>query len=346
MFVLFLCIVLDRWEIDKIADVSVVSHVTHYCILTIPMNEKPAFRWRQTLLATALLTLILGPAVVFGGAKSIYVDKDNKGTQDGSFDHPYRTISKALKRAKGSTVVYVARGTYKENITLPKDVKLIGGKNTDDVVIKADNPDQPTIVMKDDTEINKITVVGGRHGIRVLEHAEAKIIRSVVKGSRRDGIHIDRGTRDKKEQVIIEKSAIKNNRMAGIFSEKRKLIVTDTDITGNSDGVDLVANVNAWFADNRILENRGSGFKLTMDGAKFWSKNNSIRRNGREGVEVNSYGGAGEIGFKKAAFVDNGRYAVARVARSSHSNFKGLFLEKNRSLGNRLGSVSAVLRVW
>lgn len=310
------------------------------------MNGKTALQWKNSLLAAALFALILGPVVVLGGSKSIYVDEDNKGTQDGSYDHPYRTISKALKHAKGSTVVYVAKGTYKENITLPKDVKLVGGKNADDVIIKADNPDQPTIVMKDDTEVNKITVVGGRHGIRVLEHAEARIVRSVVKGSTRDGVHIDKGSRDKKEQVVIEKSVIKNNRMAGIFSEKRHLIVTNTDITGNGDGVDLVAEVKAWFADSRILENRGSGFKLTLDGASFWSKNNSIRRNGREGVEVNSYGSAGSIGFKKAAFVDNGRYAIARIARSGDGDFRGLVLDTNRYEGNLRGSISAVLRIW
>ncbi|MFZ1626605.1 MAG: right-handed parallel beta-helix repeat-containing protein [Candidatus Moraniibacteriota bacterium] len=310
------------------------------------MNGKIALQWKNTLLAVSLFALILGPVVVLGSSKLIYVDEDNKGSQDGSYNHPYHTISKALKHAKGSTVVYVAKGTYKENITLPKDVKLIGGKDMDDVVIKADNPDQPVITMKDDSEINKITVVGGRHGVRVIEHAEAKIIRSVVKGSTRDGVHIDKGTRDKKEQVIIDKSVIKNNRLAGIFSEKRNIIVTNTDIIGNGDGVDLVANVKAWFADNRILENRGSGFKVTIDGATFWSKNNSIRRNGREGVEVNSYGEAGSVGFKKASFVDNGRYAVARIARSGNGNFQGLSLENNRFEGNGLGSTSPVFQIW
>lgn len=299
------------------------------------------------LLTGALFVLIFGPVVVLGNAKSIYVDEDNKGTQDGSFNHPYRTISKALKNAKGETVVYVAKGTYKENVTLPKDVKLVGAKNMDDVVIKADNLDQPVITMKDDTEINKLTVVGGRHGVRVVEHAQAKIVRSVVKGSTRDGIHIDRGSRDKKEQVIIDKSVIKNNRMAGIYSDKRSLIVTNTDIIGNGDGVDLIAEVKAWFADNRVLENRGSGFKLTIDGASFWSKDNSIRRNGREGAEINSYGAAGSIGFKKASFIDNGRYAIARVKRTQDGNFAGLTLTAtNRYEGNRLGEISALLKVW
>ncbi len=310
------------------------------------MNSTPVLKWKRSLLMAAFFVAVLGPIVVFGGSKSLYVDKDNKGTQDGSHDHPYQTISKALKHAKGSTVVYVGKGTYKENITLPKDVKLIGGKNVDDVVIKADNPNQPTIVMKDDTEINKITVVGGRHGVRVLEHAEAKIVRSVIKNSSRDGVHIDKGSRDKKEQVLIDRSVIKGSRMAGIFSEKRSVIVTDTDIIGNADGVDLVAGVKGWFADNRILENRASGFKLVLDGSSFWSKNNSIRRNGREGVEVNSYGAAGAVGFKKAALIDNGRYGVARVVRAAEGNFQGLVLDNNRMEGNRLGGLSAILRLW
>lgn len=310
------------------------------------MNGISVLRWKNVLLAVTLFVLILGPIVVLGGSKSIYVDNDNKGEQDGSYNHPYRTISKALKHAKGSTVVYVAKGTYKENVTLPKDVKLIGGKNMDDVIIKADNADQPVITMKDDTEINKLTIIGGRHGVRVQEHARAKIVRSVVKGSTRDGVHIDRGSRDKNEQVIIDKSVIKNNRMAGIYSDKRSLIVTDTDIIGNGDGVDLIAEVKAWFEGNRVSDNRGSGFKLTMDGASFWSKDNSIRRNGREGVEINSYGAAGSIGFKKAALIDNGRYAIARVVRAGSGDFNGLTLTAtNRYEGNTLGTLSSVLRV-
>jgi len=308
------------------------------------MNGTRALQWKNGLLAVAFFALILGPVVVLGGSKSIYVDKDNKGSQDGSKDHPYSTIGKAVKKAKGSTVIYVAKGTYKENITLPKNTKLVGGKKTGDVVIKGDN-DEPTITMKDDTEINKITVSGGRHGIRVEEYAEAKIIDMVVKDSARDGIHIDRGTLAKKDQVFIEKSSIRSNRLAGIFSEKRTLIVLETDIEKNGDGVDLVAGVKAWFDQSRILDNRGSGFKLVLDGASFWAKDTSIRRNGREGVEVNAYGATGTIGFKKSTVIDNGRYGLAKAARVPNALFKDIHLEKTRLEGNRLGSVSASIRV-
>ncbi len=301
--------------------------------------------WKNSLLALGLFLAILGPVVVLGGSKSIYVDHDNNGSEDGSRDHPYRTISKALKHAKGSTTVYVAKGTYKENITLPGDVKLVGGKSNDDVVIKSDNDNKPTVTMRDDTEINNLTISGGRHGVRVEEHAEAKIVKVVIKNSQRDGVHIDKGSRDKKEQVLIDKSVIKGSRMAGIFSEKRRLIVTNTSITGNADGVDLVGGIKAWFADNRILDNRGSGFKLVVDDTDFWSKNNSIRRNGREGVEINSYGGAGDIGFKKASLIDNRRYGIARIIRGTNGNFSGVLLESNRSEANALGNLSAPMRI-
>lgn len=39
---------------------------------------------RVMVLGFGLLALMLGPVFVFGGGKNIYVDKDNKGSEDGS----------------------------------------------------------------------------------------------------------------------------------------------------------------------------------------------------------------------------------------------------------------------
>lgn len=297
------------------------------------------------LLAFGLFGLMLGPVWVLGGSKDIYVDRDNKGKEDGSRDHPYRSIDKAFKKAKKGSNVFVAKGRYKTNITIPKNVRVIGGKSTSDVVIEGDN-DKPTVTMKDDSEIKKITIKGGRHGIRVEDEAEAKIIEVVIKDSVRDGIHIDRGSLEKKDAVFIEKTEIKDNRLAGIFSEKRQVTVLNTDILRNGDGVDFTSGVKAWFKDTRINDNRGSGLKLVLDGAAFWSRDLSVRRNGREGVEVNAYGGVGNIGFKETTFIDNGRYGVAKVARGGKVETllnKHIFLEKTRIEGNRSGSVSRVL---
>lgn len=306
-------------------------------------------RSKRSLLLGGMLFLglagaILGPVFVFGGSKNIYVDKDNKGKEDGSKDHPYHSIDKALRHAKKGTNVFVAKGRYKANVTIPKDVTVVGSKSTGDVVIEGDR-DEPTVTMKDDAEIKKVTIKGGRHGIRVEEEASAKIIEVVIKDSVRDGIHIDKGTLAKKDEVFIEKTEIKDNKMAGIFSHRRSVIVMDTDIMRNGDGVDFTGGVKAWFKDNRISDNRGSGLKITLDGASFWSRDLSIRRNGREGLEVNSFGATGNIGFKKSTFIDNGRYGIAKVMRGTGAEkaLKNIFLEETRLEGNRLGSSSPLL---
>lgn len=297
-----------------------------------------------SVLAIGLFGVMLGPVFVSGKADSIFVDKDNKGSEDGSRNHPYRSIDKALKKAEKGDTVYVGKGRYKANVTIPKKVKLIGAKNQEDVIIEGDD-DKPTVTMKDDAELKQVTIKGGRHGIRVEDEASAKIVEVTIKDSVRDGIHIDRGTTDKKDEVFIEKVKIKDNRLAGIFSEKRHVIVMDSEIVRNGDGIDFTAGVKAWVKDTKISENRGSGLKLTLDGAKFWSRDLSIRHNGREGVEVNSYGAFGEIGFKKSKIMYNGRYGIAKVARGrgAEAALARVYLDETHLEGNRGGSVSRPL---
>lgn len=304
---------------------------------------------RGLALGVVLLSMVAVPVFVFGGAKNIYVDRDNKGSEDGSREHPYRTISKALKKTKGSTKVHVANGTYKENITIPKDVDVLGmSENPDKVTIEADNKNQPAVTMKHDTALSHVTVKNGRHAVRIEEDSKAHLFNVKIKNSGRDGIHIDAGPRSEKYRVLIDKVRISGSAKAGIFSEKRFVVIINSDIVNNrGDGLDFTADVKAWFEDNRFNDNGGSGLKLVLDGASIWSKDNSIRRNGREGVEVSSYGGEGSIGLKKVKIVDNSRYGIARIARTQAGagRFGSLFLEKHELWGNRLGSLSSILRI-
>ena len=311
-----------------------------------PTAFRKKYRFSTPLLVVGFLVIMLGPVGVWGGSKNIYVDRDNKGKEDGSHDHPYRSIDKALSKAKKGSTVFVAKGRYKTNVTIPRDVKLVGGKSTGDVVIEGDN-DKPTVTMKEDAEIKKITLKGGRHGIRVENNAEVKIIEVVIKESVRDGIHIDKGSTAKKDEVYIEKVEIKDSRMAGIFSEQRSVVVIDADIIRNGDGLDFVAGVKAWVKDTRISDNRGSGLKLVLDGAAFWSRDLSIRRNGREGVEVNAYGSMGKIGFKEAVIIGNSRYGLAKVVRGmgSEKTLSQIIVERSRVEGNISGQISRPLWV-
>lgn len=307
---------------------------------------------REVLVGVVFVALLMVPVFVFGGSKTIFVDKDANGSEDGSFSHPYRTISRALKHAKSGDEVRIKNGTYKENITIPKDIKVVGdSKKRDKVIIKADNDDKPTVEMKDDAELSYVTVKDGRHGIRVREDAEAHIFNVVVKDNRRDGIHVDSAPRDKKHRLFIDEVVVKDNGKAGIYSEKRFILIVNSEIESNKgDGIDLAAGTKAWFEDSKFKSNGGSGAKLVLDGASIFSKNNSFRHNGREGIEVNAFGGQGTIEFKKASFIDNKRYGVARVARTQSGagmfgNLSfGLGVNSSRVESNTQGNVSPVFR--
>ncbi|MBP7060487.1 MAG: right-handed parallel beta-helix repeat-containing protein [Candidatus Moranbacteria bacterium] len=307
---------------------------------------------REVILGLTLTVLIAVPVIVFGGSKQVYVDKDAKGSEDGTAKHPYQSIDKALEHVKNGTEVHIAKGTYKEHITIPRGVKLFGQKkDTGAVVIKSDSNSRPTVTMKHQTELNFLTVEGGRHGVRVMEDAKVKIYQVKVKKSDLDGIHMDSATRDSKHRALIDSVEVENNDRAGIYSEKRDIVVINSNIHDNgSDGVDLAAGMKGWFEGNRINGNGGSGMKVILDGASVWTKSNSIRSNKREGVEVNAYGAAGNFGLKKAQLVGNGRYGIARVARTvnGYKAFGGIILgtgvNDNRVDANHIGSTSLVLR--
>lgn len=307
---------------------------------------------KEVFIGLFVTVLLVVPVFVFGGSQVLYVDQDAKGSEEGTASHPYHSISKALKHAKGGTEVRVKNGTYKENITIPKGVDVFGdSKKRDKVIIKSDNKNKPTVTMKHDTALSHVTVQDGRHGVRILEDAKAHIFDVVVKKSDRDGIHIDSAPRDKKHRVLIDKVAIKNNDRTGIFSEKRDIVLINSDIMSNgSDGIDLALGTKAWLEDNRFNDNKGSGAKLVLDGADIWSKKNGFRNNKREGVEISAYGGAGNIGFKRASFINNGHYGIARIARTASGMnvfgtlSLGIGINASRLEGNTLGNISSVMK--
>jgi hypothetical protein len=310
-------------------------------------------RNKGILLGATLIALAVSPFLVFGGREVIHVDSKASGMEDGSRSHPYDTISEGLDHADDGDEVEVEKGTYEENITLPKGVWLYGaGGDRDDVVIKANHDDKPTVEMKHDSKLSDVTVRGGRHGVRILEDSKARLYDVRVTKSNRDGIHIDSAEVSKKRRIVLDKVEVEKSDRSGVYSEKRSITIIDSTIHDNGgDGVDLASGTHAWLEKSDFNSNRGSGAKLVLDGASIWSKNNNFKKNGREGIEVSSFGGQGTIEFKKAEVSGNGRYGVARLGKTA----KGMQMFGNLSFGigingsiisgNALGNLSPVLWV-
>lgn len=305
---------------------------------------------KEVMLSLVLVFLIAVPVVVFGGSKVIYVSKDGSGDEDGSNDHPYQTIERALKHAEDGTEVRIKSGTYKENITIPEGVKVVGdSENSNKVVIKSDDKDHAVVVMKHGTELSYVTLKGGYYGVRVKPDANAHLYEVKVKDSEQDGIHIERAPVKKKFRVLLDSVSIKGSGRSGLYAEKRFIVVVNSNFTDSTnDGLDLAAGTQAWLENNNFNSNDGSGAKLIMDDSEIWTKKNSFRNNKREGVEINSFGAAGKMGFNRATFAANGRYGVARVSRtaSGMQGFTSLFFGDKTNADkferNDLGDISSV----
>ncbi len=304
-------------------------------------------------LGIVLLALVVVPFSVFGSGKVIHIDSKASGTEDGSKSHPFNTIAEGLKYARAGDELEVKKGTYKENITLPKEVWLYGaGGDREDIVIEAKNDEKPTVEMEHGSKISDVTIKGGRHGVRILKDSKAHLYDIRVTRSERDGIHVDSADVAKKKRVLVDKVEVDKSDRTGIYSEKRSITIINSNIHDNQgDGVDLASGTHAWFEKNQFNANRGSGAKLVLDGASIWSKNNTFKNNHREGIEIISFGGQGTIGFKKAKISGNDRYGVARLGKTA----KGMTMFGNVDFGtginestiekNTLGNVSQVISV-
>ncbi len=296
--------------------------------------------------AFAFLGAVVFPFVSMGSSRhELYVDKNVSGDQDGSSAHPYKTIWQALDKADEGTDIFVAKGEYKENITIGKDIRVYGA-GADKTTIKAKEDDDAVVTMKHKARLESVTVKGGDEGILVKEDSRANIVKVTVKDNDSEGILILKGDTDSDHKVSIVDSLIKENGKAGVYSRKRNVVVTDCTIQDNSgDGIVFEKDVTAWLENNTIKENKKSGIVAILDKSDIGIKKNSVYRNGREGMEISTYGEAGKINLDKSKFYENGRYGVARVSRSGSSTvWNGLTIQVNVEYwGNVFGSLSRIL---
>jgi hypothetical protein len=310
---------------------------------------------KEALLSLVMLSVVVLPFFAFASkkshAKDVYVNiSANEKNADGTMEHPYASISKALEKAKDNTNVHVAKGIYKERITIPSGVKVFGSGEKE-VFIKSDSNNNAAVTMKNDTEINKVTIKGGHNGILVKEDTKVSIVDCVVSDANSDGIKIESGKVSDSKKVSISKTTISGSGKSGIFSEKRRLILIDNEIKNNNkEGVDISRGSSVWMEKNEIKDNDGSGVKLVLDGSYIWTKSNTINNNKKQGFEINSYGQSGKIDINKSKITKNGKFGIARNQRISApiGVWNGLTInQKNSTIsGNDSGSISGVARLF
>lgn len=310
------------------------------------------FQYKKEIVVGILLAglvLVTLPVVSFGGDRdTLYVDKDASGTQNGSKNHPFETIYQAIKKADGKTDIYVAEGTYKENVNLKDDIRLIGA-GRDKTTIKAKDDDDAVVTMRERTTIEGVKIKEGKIGILVEENGKIEINDVEVEDNDHEGIFILKAPTNERNKVSIVDSMIKENGRTGIYSQERRLVILDSNSNYNGgDGIILEKSVEAWIDNNNIKKNDKSGVVMTLDKSNIDVRNNNIRENGREGLEIDAYGGNGWISIDHAKIRSNKRFGVARVARNGApaSVFENVSIGVNTSFeSNGLGTVSSVIPI-
>jgi hypothetical protein len=87
----------------------------------------------------------------------IYVDKKSTGTEDGSREHPFSTISEAIGKAGPGDSILVAGGTYNERIVMKGGIHLIGA-GASVTTVNAPNEDAFWFDHVEDAEVGGFTI--------------------------------------------------------------------------------------------------------------------------------------------------------------------------------------------
>ncbi|MCX6761491.1 MAG: right-handed parallel beta-helix repeat-containing protein [Candidatus Moranbacteria bacterium] len=303
---------------------------------------------KRVFIAFLVLAVVV-PFLTFADHnKKIFVDDNTGKTQDGSSKHPYKTISQALKKANKNTEILVSSGLYKENLVVPKGVEIYG-HDRDETIIEAKSDDDSAVYLNGGSKLDKLTIKGGKNGVKVADGGRVKILNCIIKNNNRDGVIIYDGKLDDNNKVTISGTKIKDNGRNGIYAQKRNLVIVENDINNNgSDGVSFESGAKAWIGGTNFRDNSGSGLKVRLDGAQIFTKNNTFINNSREGVEVDAYGAAGRVDINWAKFENNGNYGIARIQRAAFSGniWKGLTEEGTTFFKTEKGNVSAILNLF
>lgn len=286
----------------------------------------------KNLYIYSLLGLIVGGVFlspVFVLASGVcYVDEKVEDSGDGSSDKPYKKISKAIE--KDCSEIKLSKGTYKEDVSLKKSVKLVGNSK-DSVIIEG------KITMAHDAEINKLTVTSG--GINISDGADAHLENVKIKSSN-IGIMTTGGGK-----LVITDSIISGNRKGMYVQYGKTIKITDCKVYDNKEeGLDIRANVSGSINNNEIYSNGESGIEVILGKAELSILNNEIKKNKSSGIAAQFYSDtdkAGDVNIKNNIITGNSNYGLDCKAPSGGEGrpkgywAKSMDLSSNKIIENK-----------
>ncbi|MGS2760984.1 choice-of-anchor Q domain-containing protein [Sinomicrobium sp. M5D2P9] len=216
-----------------------------------------------------------------------YVAPDGKDTGNcNDPEHPCATLMYAINRTASNDVIYIAEGTYTENVVLKKSVSLYGENQETTIIQASAQPDQEgsgrVISIEGDLEI-RITNLTIRNGVASGEEPDY----------RGGGIYNHGASLDLSNVFLKDNKASYGG---GIYNLEGTILLTDVSFTGNSvvkngggmlnlRGTAILTNV---IFNNNIAEVYGGGM-LNNNGPAVLDKvffNDNAAINGGGGMYI------------------------------------------------------------
>ncbi|MBU2025754.1 right-handed parallel beta-helix repeat-containing protein [Patescibacteria group bacterium] len=319
------------------------------------MKLKPGIKKEKLILGSAAVFLFSLAATlnVQAAEYNLYVDDSNTtGTEDGTSDHPYNTITEALNAAQAGNTIFINNGTYSENIEVPREVELYG-ENRSNVVIDGGNGDDQGITVKlnHKTKLKKLTIQGGYTGVKVPEKAGVTLNKVTIKDAKNDGVILEGSGATRKNDKYereFKDCDIEDNGARGMHIYKSRVVIDDSEVTDNEEeGVDLRKGVKATIKGSTIKGNDEGNIEFKIDKVSLKIKNNKISNAGSSGLAAQSYQGiGGKIFITDNKIKNNKKYGLRCAVEHKKPRGGGwgskIFLSGNSFSSNKKGNISPV----
>ena len=217
------------------------------------------------LLGLALLMAIMAhqPQLVRAGAANVWwvdgADGDN-GYSCLAPDAPCETISGAISKAAGGDLIHVAAGVYSENVTIDKNLTLVGGFDAN--------------WLREPGERATIHPLAGGRVVQVSQNVTTTLVGFSLTGGRTT-LGSGAGLYASDAHVTMEDCAVVDNHNqgirwgGGIYFQNVKASLTQVDLSDNTisgtaglalgGGIAIRAGSEVVIADSRVISNSAGG---------------------------------------------------------------------------------------
>lgn len=240
----------------------------------------------KKLLAIVFATFLLGGSLampVSAFAKTVYVDEDGDDGDDGSSDHPYKTLEAAAEEVNEGDAdeVKIGKGSFSDSVTFDQGVSIEGeGKGSTTLT--------GTLTFKKKVNIKDLSIRTKAKNAVIIGKSSSATVKNVdIRDYAGIGIWVMSGS----GELTIEDSRIGGGGGKGVYAEAgTKLNVYNSTIINNKqEGLDIRQNTRGTIKNNVIENNSESGIELIVGSSDFVISGNDVKRNGASGIAFQFY---------------------------------------------------------